>query len=51
VIATEDMSFKEFGDAQVQVIGWPKEPSVAAKDQWIKDYSDHACLYLEVEEA
>ncbi len=50
VIAAKHMVFKDFDGAQIQVIGWPKEPSVAAKNQWISDYSDHACLYLEVEQ-
>jgi Endonuclease/Exonuclease/phosphatase family len=49
VIAAEHMTFKDFGGAEIQVNGWPKEPDDAAKDLWISEYSDHGCLYLEVE--
>jgi hypothetical protein len=51
VVAAEHMTFKDFGGAQIQVNGWPKEPSVADKDAWISEFSDHGCLYLEVEQA
>ena len=51
VVATENLTFSDFGGAQIQVYGWPKEPTVAAKDAWIADYSDHGCLYLEVQKA
>jgi hypothetical protein len=49
VVAAEHMEFKGFGDARVQVSGWPKEPTAAAQDKWIAEYSDHGCLYLEVQ--
>ena len=50
VIAAEQMTFKDFGGgALIQVNGWPKEPDEAAKDLWISEYSDHGCLYLEVD--
>jgi hypothetical protein len=42
------MTFKDLGGAPIQVNGWPKEPSVAAKDQWNRHHSDRGCLYLEV---
>jgi hypothetical protein len=35
----------------VDVRGWPALPTPAERDQWIRDHSDHAMLYLEVETA
>lgn len=49
VVAAEHLRFKAFGDAQVDVRGWPKEPTVEKQDKWIADYSDHGLLYLEVQ--
>jgi hypothetical protein len=31
------------------VRGWPKEPSDAKKNAWIRSFSDHGMLYLEVQ--
>jgi hypothetical protein len=49
VVAADHMAFSSFGGADVTVLGWPKEPTAAAKDAWIREYSDHGCLYMEVE--
>lgn len=49
VVAAEHLRFRAFGDAQVDVRGWPKEPTVPKQDKWIEDYSDHGLLYLEVQ--
>jgi hypothetical protein len=49
VVAVEPMSFKDFDGAEVTVLGWPKEPTPAAQVAWIADYSDHGCLYMEVQ--
>lgn len=49
VVTASHMTLKPFGTADVTVLGWPKRSSVSAKDTWIKDYSDHGCLYMEVQ--
>jgi len=51
VIAADHLSFRTFNGAEVTVLGWPKEQTTAARVSWIEDYSDHGCLYLEVEKA
>ena len=50
VVASDNMAFKSFGEASVSVRGWVDEETSAGKDEWIRDYSDHALLYLEVHE-
>lgn len=55
VFASTNLSFRSFrssdgGMAEVDVRGWVQEPSVAAQDRWIEEYSDHALIYLEVTE-
>jgi hypothetical protein len=42
--------FTQFGGADVTVRGWPKEGSEDEMDEWIGRYSDHALLYLEIQE-
>jgi hypothetical protein len=49
VVAADHMAFKSLGGAEVTVLGWPKEPTVAAQDKWIREFSDHGCLLLEVQ--
>src|SRR4029453_388070 len=44
VVAADHMAFKAFAGAEVQVNGWPKEPTAATQDEWIMRYSDHGCL-------
>jgi len=48
VVASDNVTFKQFGGAEVDVRGWPKLP---ADEQagWSKKYSDHALLYFEVQ--
>jgi hypothetical protein len=48
VVAADHLLFKTFKGAEVTVLGWPKEPP-ANQLAWIDDYSDHGCLYLEVQ--
>ena len=48
VVASKHLSFKDFGGAEVTVLGWPKERSDAKKARWISKYSDHGLLYMEV---
>ena len=49
VVAVEHMAFKDFSGAEVTVLGWPKEPTPSTQLAWIADYSDHGCLYMEVQ--
>ena len=49
VVASDHLTFKNFGGAQVSVRGWPQEPTPAAKDKWIAKFSDHAMLFFEVQ--
>lgn len=53
VFAADHMVFKDFtatdgSTAQVSLRGWADKPAGAARDAWIKDYSDHCLLYFEV---
>jgi hypothetical protein len=48
VVASDNIKFTKFGEAEVTVKGWPKEPDDNAKNIWIKKYSDHGIIYFEV---
>lgn len=54
VFATETLSFKTFAKpdgtkVDVKVTGWTEfAADPARKDEWIRDFSDHSLLYLEV---
>lgn len=48
IVASDNLAFRKFGAAEVDVRGWAKEPTDAAQGKWIKDFSDHNLLYLEV---
>jgi exonuclease III len=51
VVAANHLKFKLFANnAEIKVFGWPKEPTPAAQGAWIKKYSDHGLLYLEVQQ-
>jgi len=54
VYASEHLKFKQFSKtggekADVSVRGWVNAKSNTEKDKWIKDYSDHSLLFLEVQ--
>ena len=54
VYASEHLKFKQFNKgtsekADVSVRGWVDAKSDSEKNKWIKDYSDHSLLYLEVQ--
>lgn len=49
VVAAEHLEFKRFSGADVDVRGWTDEATTARRDRWIRDLSDHALLYLEVQ--
>jgi endonuclease/exonuclease/phosphatase family metal-dependent hydrolase len=53
VFATQNLSFRSFtafdgSPADVQMKGWVEAADKPAKDAWIKAFSDHNLLYLEV---
>lgn len=49
VVAAEHLQFKQFQGCDITVRGWPKESTPAKQDAWIKKYSDHGLMYLEVQ--
>lgn len=49
VVASDQLKFKQFSGADVDVRGWPALSTPAAQTTWIKDHSDHGLLYLEVQ--
>ncbi|MET0518396.1 MAG: endonuclease/exonuclease/phosphatase family protein [Burkholderiaceae bacterium] len=55
VFASNNLSFKPFTRpldglaADVQLRGWVDAATPAAADAWIRDYSDHALMYFEVQ--
>jgi exonuclease III len=54
VYASAHLKFKQFNKtssekADVSVRGWVNAKSDAEKNKWIKDYSDHSLLFLEVQ--
>jgi len=49
VVAADHLQFKTINDTDVTVLGWPKEGSPTSQGEWIKDHSDHGCLYFEVQ--
>lgn len=51
VVAANHIPFRLFGSSEVDVRGWPTLATPAERDQWIHDHSDHAMLYLEVNQA
>jgi hypothetical protein len=49
VVASAGLNFKQFQGADVSVRGWPTLATQAEQRSWIKDHSDHALLYFEVQ--
>jgi hypothetical protein len=49
VVAAKHLKFRLFDGTPIKVLGWPKEPTDAAKDAWIAKFSDHGLLYFEVQ--
>ncbi len=49
VVASDHLSFKSFAGAEVDVRGWPALTATTEQDTWIRQYSDHGMLYLEVQ--
>ncbi len=53
VVATTNLKFRKFprlagGTAEVDLRGWAGETTDAARDAWIKSFSDHSLLYFEL---
>lgn len=48
VVAASHLKFKNFSGSEVKLVGWPEMTNAKDKDKWIKEYSDHALLYMEV---
>lgn len=49
VVAANHLEFNDFDGSPVTALGWPKEPTDEARDIWTSRFSDHACLYFEVQ--
>lgn len=49
VVAMDHLQFKQFDGKDVKVMGWNEKATKASKRSWVKKYSDHAMLYLEVQ--
>ena len=49
VVARDHIAFKQFGSAEVTVLGWPKEPTPAKQLKWVRELSDHGLLFFQVE--
>ena len=49
VVAMDHLKFKTFGGKEVRVSGWNNKNTDAERKDWVKKYSDHAMLYLEVQ--
>ena len=48
VVAAEQIQFAAVDGAEIEVKGWPEEPTPAKQGKWIRDFSDHALLRFEV---
>jgi Exonuclease III len=49
VVAADHLKFKKFSGADVDCRGWTSLATTAEQDKWIKDYSDHTLLYMELQ--
>lgn len=49
VVAADHLVFAQFNQRDVDVRGWPQQPTPEEQDQWISQYSDHGLLYFEVQ--
>jgi len=50
VVASDQLAFKSFGGKEVEVRGWPQLEE-ADQAKWIREFSDHALLYFEVQKS
>ncbi|HEX9760377.1 MAG TPA: endonuclease/exonuclease/phosphatase family protein [Candidatus Acidoferrales bacterium] len=49
VVAADHLKFKKFTGAEVDCRGWTSLATTPEQDKWIKDFSDHALLYMELQ--
>ena len=49
VIAANQVKFKQFAGADIDVRGWPEKNTDEEKTAWIKKFSDHGLLFFQVE--
>jgi hypothetical protein len=50
VVAADHFDFKKFSGEEVRISGWVDEPTDSNRDRWTEQYSDHALLYLVIQE-
>lgn len=48
IVASTTLKFMKFNGSEVDVRGWTQLDDEKEKQKWIKNYSDHALLYIEV---
>ncbi len=48
-IKIHNVHSRRWTQAEVDMRGWTNQTIAAGKDQWIKGFSDHSLLYLEVQ--
>ena len=49
VYAADHLNFADQDGAEIAVFGWPEKATTAQKKAWIRDFSDHAMLFGELE--
>lgn len=49
VIASQQLRFRQFGKAEIDVRGWPEKKTTKEQEEWIKKYSDHGLLFFQIE--
>ncbi|HEY4682717.1 MAG TPA: endonuclease/exonuclease/phosphatase family protein [Candidatus Acidoferrales bacterium] len=49
VVASEQLRLRPFGGKDIEVRGWPAEATAERQADWIRKFSDHALLFLEVQ--
>ena len=49
VVASAKLNFRQFGSKDIDLRGWPALSTDGEKADWIKKYSDHGMVFLEVE--
>lgn len=51
VIASDQLKFKKFNGAEIDVRGWPEKNTDQEKTDWINKYSDHGLLFFQIEKS
>lgn len=50
VVVANNLRLRAFGQAEIDVRGWPRLATESEQGKWIADFSDHALLYVEVQQ-